>query len=214
MRRLAPLILSLGLVGSMPTSAPAQSPEAGSPPPAQQDAELQERIRWWQRLSPDEKKAMRERYQQFQKMPTGQQQQMRERVKRWRGLSPLERQRMRERHRAFRSLPFTEQTRIRQNYKRWQNLPPAKRQQMRKRFEQFRSLPKAEREQLRKRVRELDSEKRKRFLRRAEELHRQRPQLPTDLRPSIEPAPRPSIDPAPIQPHAPKRSLTPQPQSR
>ena len=201
MSRLAPLVLALalGLVWVLPTSALAQRSEGGSAAPEQLNAELQERIRWWQRLSPEERKALRNRYQQFQQMRPGQQQQMRDRVKRWRQLPTHERQRMRERHRAFRSLPAEEQTRIHQNYERWQNLPPGEKKQMRKRFEQFRSLPKAERERLRKRVRELDPEKRKRFLRRAEELRRQRPQLPTDVRPSVEPGkPAP---PGPIQLH-------------
>ena len=90
---IAPLILqlALSLVWVLPTCALAESAEGRSAAPLQEDAELQDRIRWFQRLSPGEREQLRGHYREFQQMPQEQQQHMRERVKRWRELSPHKR---------------------------------------------------------------------------------------------------------------------------
>ncbi len=194
MSRLAPLMLVLGLVWVLPTFALAQRSETGSAAREPLDAQLQERIRWWQQLSSEEREALRGRHQQFQEMRPEQQEMIRDRMQRWRELRPHERRRMRERHQAFRSLPLEKQRIIQKNYKRWQHMSPAEKEKMRDRFKQLRALPKAKRERLLKPAQDPDL--RTPPLRHPEKLRPQPHEAPTnrrletpiDRRRSLEPA--------------------------
>jgi len=202
----AALVLScaLSFASALPISAWAETPESDAPPSVRSDAELEDRIRWWQQLSPREREELRGRYQEFRELPQEQQQRMRNRVKRWRQLSPRQRGRIRERHQAFRDLPRAEQTLIRDNYRRWRNLPAGEKQQLRERFKKFRALPKAERERIRKDVRGLEPKQPRRFRRPPEGLRKPSPGLRDERRPDrpreLRPGTSPRIDPSAIKP--------------
>ncbi|MEW6327598.1 MAG: DUF3106 domain-containing protein [Thermodesulfobacteriota bacterium] len=76
----------------------------------------EEEANWqrWQRLSPEERARLKERYGEYQK------------------LAPEERERLRRNFERFRSLPPEEKERLRERYRFWQSLPPEGRRFLRR----------------------------------------------------------------------------------
>ncbi|MEW5948894.1 MAG: DUF3106 domain-containing protein [Thermodesulfobacteriota bacterium] len=78
----------------------------------------------WQRLSPEERARLKERYGEYQKLPTEEKERLRRNFERFRSLSPEEKERLRERHRLWQSLPPEEKRSLRR-HRRWQEGRPS-----------------------------------------------------------------------------------------
>src|SRR5262245_8205480 len=115
------------LAAALWLAAPAFSARADDPKPPPP----LEGTKRWQKLTPEERQRIHERWQQFQKLPPDQQEQLRQKMK------------------QFRSLPKEERARVRQNYQKWQQLTPGKRQQMREKYQRFQQLPPEQKQQVR-----------------------------------------------------------------
>ncbi|MDD5450930.1 MAG: DUF3106 domain-containing protein [Desulfovibrionales bacterium] len=77
----------------------------------------EEEANWqrWQRLSPEERARLKERYGEYQKLPTEEKERLRRNFERFRSLSPEEKERLRERHRLWQSLPPEEKRSLRRH---------------------------------------------------------------------------------------------------
>ncbi len=90
----------------------------------------------WQKLSPEQRKELQQRYRQFQEMPAAEQQKLRQRYDRFRELSPEKKQRMQERHRKFQQLTPEQREKLQQEWKRIKQLPTKDRSQQRQKLHQ------------------------------------------------------------------------------
>ena len=105
--------------------APARADDPPSPP---------ERTKQWQKLTPEERERLRQRWHEFQKLPPERQQELRERVN------------------EFRKLPPEERVRVRKNFERWQQLSPEEKQRIREKYQRFQQLPPEEKQKLREKA--------------------------------------------------------------
>jgi hypothetical protein len=88
----------------------------------------------YDRLSPEEKKMLQRRYQEWESLPEHKQQMLRRRMKKYEKLSPPERERFKQRHRQLQQLPPDERYRIREKLQKWDRLSPDEKEQIRQQF--------------------------------------------------------------------------------
>ena len=99
----------------------------------------------WNELGPDERAALKQRFERFRRLPPEQQEQLRDRWLKFKQLSPEQRQAMRERWRSFRGMPHEHRELMKKLHGRWQKMPPERRERIRKRMqERFRKMSDAE----------------------------------------------------------------------
>jgi hypothetical protein len=128
------------LVISLIVAAVAVGGLAGAVDPP--DPPLGKPQRHWGALSPEERAALKERYENFKRLPPEQQERLRGRYRRFAALSPEERQALRERLRSFRSLPPEEREQMRKWHKGWQEAPLERRCKIREAMQKrFREMP-------------------------------------------------------------------------
>ena len=121
MNPLMKLLPSLGLSALLlsPIAAQTQSTPPGDAPAATEQGALER----WQKLTPEEKQELRDRYQRWKALPPEEKADLQKRYDNWRRLSP------------------DEKATVRKNYERWQRLSPDQRQQLQQRWQQWRELP-------------------------------------------------------------------------
>jgi len=88
----------------------------------------------YNRMSPEEKRILKKRYQEWESLPENKQQMLRHRMEKYKQLPPQERERFRQRHRQLQKLPPDERYKIREKLRKWDSLPPEEREQIRQRF--------------------------------------------------------------------------------
>ena len=88
----------------------------------------------YNRLSPEEKRMLKKRYQEWESLPEHKQQMLRRRMKKYEQLPPQERKRFKQRHRQLQKLPPDERYRIREKLQEWDRLSPDEKEQIRRRF--------------------------------------------------------------------------------
>jgi len=88
----------------------------------------------YDRLSPEEKRMLKQRYREWESLPEEKQQMLRRRMKKYEQLPPQERERFRERYRQLKELPPDERHMIREKLRKWDRLPPQEQEQIRQRF--------------------------------------------------------------------------------
>ena len=113
---------------SAPAFAQGQTPDAF----AQNDGQALER---WQRMTPEEKQQMRERFERWKTLPQERKDELRKNFDDWRRMPPEEKAVARKNFERWQKLPPEERERLRETWQRWRQLPPEKRQALRERFE-------------------------------------------------------------------------------
>ncbi len=88
----------------------------------------------YNRMSPEEKRILKKRYQEWESLPEYKQQMLRHRMEKYKQLPPQERERFRQRHRQLQKLPPEERYKIREKLRKWDSLPPEEQEQIRQRF--------------------------------------------------------------------------------
>jgi len=88
----------------------------------------------YNRMSPEEKRILKKRYQEWESLPEHKQQMLRHRMERYKQLPPQERERFRQRHRQLQKLPPGERYEIREKLRKWDSLSPEEQEQIRQRF--------------------------------------------------------------------------------
>ena len=127
------LIIASMVIGGL--AGAVDAPERPAPP----SGEL------WNELGPDERAALKQRFERFMRLPPEQQEQLRDRWLKFKQLSPEQRQAMRERWRSFRGMPHEHRELMKKLHGRWQKMPPERRERIRKRMqERFRKMSDAE----------------------------------------------------------------------
>ena len=91
-------------------------------------------------LTPEERKALRERYQRFRQLPPEEQERLRTRLREFESL-PKEQQETLKRRQAFLEQLTPEQRQsVRRFYQHWQNLPPERRRRIAQRFRRLKAI--------------------------------------------------------------------------
>src|SRR5581483_1677142 len=144
----AGLLGLLAVLGAAPASA--QSAPRGETL-AQSDNDALER---WQRMSPEQKQELRERFQ------------------RWKNLPPAEKEELQKKLETWRRLPPEEKAQAQHNFERWQKLTPEQRERLQERWRQWRELLRQRFEKLR----EMPPEKRQQLREKLEEWRRSSPE--------------------------------------
>jgi hypothetical protein len=90
----------------------------------------------WQKLSPAQRKELKQRYRQFQELPPAEQQKLRKRYERFQELSPEKKQRMLERHQRLQQLTPGQREELKREWQRIKKLPPEDRRQQRQKLHQ------------------------------------------------------------------------------
>ncbi len=93
----------------------------------------------YKKLSPEEKKMLKRKYQEWQSMPEERQQILRQRMKKWKQLPSEDRELMQERFQQWQKLPPEERERTREKLRKWNALPPEEQEQIRQKFRNPRS---------------------------------------------------------------------------
>ena len=88
----------------------------------------------YNRMSPEEKRILKKRYQEWESLPEYKQQMLRHRMEKYKQLPPQERERFQQRHRQLQKLPPDERYKIREKLRKWDSLPPEEQEQIRQRF--------------------------------------------------------------------------------
>jgi hypothetical protein len=88
----------------------------------------------YNRLSPEEKNLLNERYRMWESLPEKERQRLRHRMKKYKRLPPQERERYQHRYRQWQKLSPDERYRIREKLQKWDRLPPDEKEQIRQRF--------------------------------------------------------------------------------
>ena len=88
----------------------------------------------YNRMSPEEKRIIKKRYQEWESLPEYKQQMLRRRMEKYKQLPPQERERFRQRHRQLQKLPPEERYKIREKLRKWDSLSPEEQEQIRQRF--------------------------------------------------------------------------------
>jgi len=108
-----------------------------SPPPdrgRQLLLQVKNHKRGYKKLSPEEKKMLKRKYQQWQSMPEERQQILRQRMEKWKQLPSEERELMQERFQQWQKLPPEERERTREKLRKWNALPPEEKEQILQKF--------------------------------------------------------------------------------
>ena len=96
----------------------------------------------WKSLSPEERAALKERYETFRRLPPEQQERLRRRYRKFKGMIPEQRRAMRERWQLYRSLPGEQRDQMMKSHRRWRRIPPEQRRMIRKRMQtRFQQMP-------------------------------------------------------------------------
>lgn len=90
--------------------------------------------RGYKKLSPEEKKMLKRKYQQWRSMPEERQQILRQRMEKWKQLPSEERELMQERFQQWQKLPPEERERTREKLREWNALPPEEKEQILQKF--------------------------------------------------------------------------------
>jgi len=90
--------------------------------------------RGYKKLSPEEKKMLKRKYQQWRSMPEERQQLLRQRMKKWKQLPSEERELMQDRFQQWQQLPPEERERTREKLRQWNALPPEEKERILKKF--------------------------------------------------------------------------------
>lgn len=88
----------------------------------------------YNRLSPEEKNRLNERYREWESMPEQERQRLRHRMKKYRRLHPKDRERYQHRYQQWQKLSPEERYRIREKLQEWDRLSPDEKEQIRQRF--------------------------------------------------------------------------------
>ena len=88
----------------------------------------------YNRLSPEEKNLLNERYREWESMPEQERQRLRHRMKKYRRLRPKDRERYQHRYQQWQKLSPEERYRIREKLQEWDRLSPDEKEQIRQRF--------------------------------------------------------------------------------
>ena len=143
----ASVFLAASLLLPGPRTAGARDP--GGRPPAIRMAQAGEvtpdKLERWQRMSPEERDRVKERYRRWKELPPERKERILERRRKWRELPEGERSYLRQRREIYRSARPEEKQVIKGFFRRWRELPPERRQALRRKFMEWRGLPAAER---------------------------------------------------------------------
>ena len=90
--------------------------------------------RGYKKLSPEEKKMLKRKYQQWRSMPEERQQLLRQRMEKWKRLPSEDRELMQERFQQWQKLPPEERERTREKLREWNALPPEEKEQILQKF--------------------------------------------------------------------------------
>ena len=146
MKLLSRLVLSALLLS--PIAAQSQPTPQGDQP-ARTEQEALER---WQKLTPEEKQELRERYQRWKSLSPEDKADLQKRYNNWRRLSPDEKATVRKNYERWQRLSPDQREQLQQRWQQWRELPPERRQALKERFERFRDLPPEKRRALQRRV--------------------------------------------------------------
>lgn len=128
------LLLVAGLVLGQETGwAKRYSDKNGGGQKAAAGTEVTEGNRW-QKLSPMQRKELKERYRQFQELPPAEQKKLRKRYERFQELSPEKKQRMLEHHQRLQKLSPDQREELKREVQRIKKLPPEDRRQQRQKL--------------------------------------------------------------------------------
>ena len=108
----------------------------------------------WQRMTPQEREELRERYRRWQNLSPAEKQRLRKKFEAWHRLSPEERAAARRNFERWQKFTPAERERLRERWERWRRLPPEQREQIRGRMQRLRNLPPERRREIRERFRE------------------------------------------------------------
>lgn len=134
-------------------------PRPAPPTPVAQPAPPDNRQRW-ERLSPEERQGLRQRYERWQDLSESQRQELSDRYRQLEALAPAERAALRDRFEAWRQLSPEERARMQRRLEHWRRLSPAEKEPvvralwvlkhlLPEEFESFKHASGAEREKLR-----------------------------------------------------------------
>jgi hypothetical protein len=88
----------------------------------------------YNRLSPEEKNMLKERYREWESLPKQERQKLRHRMNRYKRLPPKDRERYQHRYHQWQKLTPDERYRIREKLQKWNRLSPEEKEQIRQRF--------------------------------------------------------------------------------
>jgi len=88
----------------------------------------------YNRLSPEQKNKLDERYREWESLPEQERQRLRHRMKKYKQLPPKERERYQHRYRQWQKLSPDERYMIREKLQKWERLSPDEKEQIRQRF--------------------------------------------------------------------------------
>ena len=124
---------------------------AVSPVWGQQKIDEGKALQRWQRMSPEQRDELRNRYEKWQTLPPQERKKLQENLDTWRRLPPEERGAIRKNYERWQQLSPERQQRLRQRWDRWQTLPPEKKQSLRRRYDRYRQVSPEKRRELRER---------------------------------------------------------------
>ena len=108
----------------------------------------------WQKMSPAEKRALRERYRQRKNMPSNEQDELQKNFDNWRRLDPEEKAAARKNFRRWQNMSPEQRERLKQRWQEYRRLSPERRAEMKRRFRQLRNMSPEQRRELRRQWRE------------------------------------------------------------
>jgi hypothetical protein len=88
----------------------------------------------YNRLSPERKSLLNERYREWESLPEQERQRLRHRMKKYKRLPPKDRERYQHRYQQWQRLSPDERHRVREKLRNWDRLSPEEKEQIRKRF--------------------------------------------------------------------------------
>jgi hypothetical protein len=88
----------------------------------------------WQKLTPGQRKELKQRYRQFQELPPAEQEKLRKRYERYQELSPEKKRRMQERHQRLQKMTPKQREELKRELQRIKQLSPEDRHQQRQKL--------------------------------------------------------------------------------
>lgn len=122
----------------------------------------------WEKMTPQEREALRERYRAFKRLKREQQQEILRNLDQFRTMTPEERHHILDNHSEFRRLSPDERQALNRNFQRWRKLPPERRDQLRNNYRRYLRMTPDERKRFMENYRiweKLTPEQRSRFRR-------------------------------------------------
>lgn len=105
----------------------------------------------WQRLSPEQKQAFREKLYQWKNLGPVRKAEIKKRFQRYQQMPPEMKKKVRRNWERIRTLPSQRRQEIGEKYQKWQHLPLEKKQLIRERYKRFEGAPPEQRQRLRER---------------------------------------------------------------